>query len=132
MYPGLFIFPLPPKDKFIFTQKEDSITVLKRKQGIVNFLEVILSHETISKTEDLRDFMMTRQKQEFTKYLECLQSKVNERSYVIKLKKQGKPGLKAGVKDIAKAFWNNPTLNLSQVYEDQFGRYANFVSQEIN
>jgi hypothetical protein len=51
---------------------------------------------------------------------------------VIKLKKQGMPIAKSGVKDIAKAFWNNPTLNLSQAYEDQFGRYANFVTQEIN
>ena len=51
---------------------------------------------------------------------------------MIKLKKQGMPVAKTGVKDIAKAFWNNPTLNLSQAYEDQFGRYANFVTQEIN
>ncbi len=51
---------------------------------------------------------------------------------MIKLKKQGMPIAKSGVKDIAKAFWNNPTLNLSQAYEDQFGRYANFVTQEIN
>jgi hypothetical protein len=26
-YPGLFIFPLPPKDKFLQFQKEDSISV---------------------------------------------------------------------------------------------------------
>jgi hypothetical protein len=40
--------------------------------------------------------------------------------------------VKSGVKDLARAFWNNPTLNLSQAYEDQFGRYANMVCQEIN
>lgn len=39
--PGLFIFPLPPKDTFLQFQKEDSISVQKRKQGIVNFLDAI-------------------------------------------------------------------------------------------
>ena len=49
-----------------------------------------------------------------------------------KLKKQGMQNVKSGVKNLARAFWNNPTLNLSQAYEDQFGRYANMVCQEIN
>jgi hypothetical protein len=31
LHPGLFVFPLPPKDKFISFQKEDSESVQARK-----------------------------------------------------------------------------------------------------
>jgi len=44
MHPGLFIHPLPPKELLIFMTKEDAQTIKLRKQGILNFLEVIASH----------------------------------------------------------------------------------------
>jgi hypothetical protein len=40
--------------------------------------------------------------------------------------------VKSGFKDLAERFWKNPTFNLGQVYEDQFGRYAGTVNQEIS
>ena len=44
LYPGLFIYPLPPKDTFIFFKKEDSKSLTHRKNGITNFLDVIKEH----------------------------------------------------------------------------------------
>jgi len=59
-YPGLFIPCLPPKDRFITFQQEDSDSLKKRKQGIKQFLQIILSHDLISNEPCVKDFIEIR------------------------------------------------------------------------
>ena len=106
------------------------MSVQKRKQGIKNFLDVILSHPILSTTEFLRDFVTAREKQAFTDYQDRLEKTINEKRYILALKKQGMQKVKFGIKEIAKDIWSS--MNLTQVFEDQFGRYAEFLNQEIS
>ena len=59
-YPGLFIPCLPPKDRFITFQQEDSDSLKKRKQGIKQFLQIILSHDVLSSEQYVIDFIEIR------------------------------------------------------------------------
>lgn len=64
-WPGLFIPCLPPKDALISFSKEDSLSLKKRKVGIRNFMQTLLTHESLGSDNLVCEFLETRAEHQF-------------------------------------------------------------------
>ena len=72
-----------------------------------------MKHKEISKSKQLNDFFTKTQKDEFEKHQQELRKKVSEMDFILNKKVQGGTQSNSGVKNLAKAIWNNQgNLNL--------------------